>query len=195
MNDTTVSQFPSGRLVIGLLLASGALWAVLFFVTLPHLQHSAGGAAPFDLRWSGYRYEEAQAFLAAIGEHGRAYYLHPELILDTFFPPLYAVSRGLALWWLTIPGRSHDGAVPLRWRRALIALPVAELILDWGENACVAGMIWTWPELSPGLVLVASLATRLKLVAAASTEIALVALATVALLRWRKRRRAAGLTR
>jgi hypothetical protein len=171
------------------------LWAVLFFVTLPHLQRLAGGPAPFDLRWSGYGHKEAYAFLAAIGEQGRAYYFNPELVLDTVFPPLYAVSRALALWWLTMPGRLCDGATPSLWRRALIALPVAELILDWGENACIARMIWTWPELSPSLVLVASLATRLKLVAAALTEISLVALAAAALQRWRQRRRLTGLAR
>jgi hypothetical protein len=40
---------------------------------------------------------EARAFLQAIGERRRAYYAFPELTLDMFYPPLYAVSRGLAL--------------------------------------------------------------------------------------------------
>jgi hypothetical protein len=30
-----------------------------------------------------------------------------------FYPPLYAVSRGLALWWLTMPGRIGKAPVPL----------------------------------------------------------------------------------
>ena len=192
MNGTAAKPFPPGSLVIGLLVASGVLWAVLFFVTLPHLRDLAGGEAPFDLRWSGYSYEEARAFLAAIGGQGRAYYLNPELVLDAVFPPLCAASRALTLWWLTMPGRLHDGATRLGWRRALIALPIAELILDWAENAGIARMIWMWPELSPALVLVASLATRLKLVAAALTEISMVALAVAALLRWRQRGRATG---
>jgi hypothetical protein len=190
MSDKHIYRFPPGWLVIALLVASGVLWAVLFFVTLPHLRHLAGGAAPFDVRPSGYDYEEAHAFLAAIGAQGRAYYLNPELLLDTFFPPLYAVSRALALWWLTMPGRLRDGAILSGWRRTLIALPVVEAILDWGENACIAAMVWTWPDLSPGLVAVSSLATQLKLVAAALTEISMVVLAAAAMLRWRKLRRA-----
>jgi hypothetical protein len=185
-----VARFPSGRLVIALLVASGVLWAVLFFVTLPYLQLLAGGAAPFDIRSSGYSYDEAQAFLAALGERGRAYYLNPELVLDTFFAPLYAGSRAVALWWLTMPGRLRNGAIPSGWRWTLIALPVVEAILDWGENACIATMVWTWSDLSPGLVQAASLATRLKLAAAALTEVSMVVLAAVAVLRWRRLRRA-----
>jgi hypothetical protein len=189
MNVKNIGPFPSGWLVIGLLVASAVLWAVLFFVTLPHLQLLAGGAEPFDVRPWGYGYGGARAFLASIGEQGRAYYLNPELILDGFFPPLYAVSRALALWWLTMPGRWRAGATPVGWRRTLIALPLAEAILDWGENVCIATMLWRWPELSPGLVAVSSAATRLKLVAAALTEISMVVLAAAAVLRWCKLRR------
>jgi hypothetical protein len=53
---------------------------------------------PFDIRPLGYSYEEARSFLAATGEQGRAYYLSRQLILDTVYPPFYAVSRALALW-------------------------------------------------------------------------------------------------
>ena len=42
------------------------------------------------------------------GEQGRKYYVSPELVIDTLYPPLYAVSRGLALWWLTMPGRVRE---------------------------------------------------------------------------------------
>jgi len=62
------------------------------------LQALAEGAAPFDIRPLGYSYEEARSFLAATGEQGRAYYLSRQLILDTVYPPFYAVSRALALW-------------------------------------------------------------------------------------------------
>jgi hypothetical protein len=83
-----------GVLVAVLLVASGLLWAVLFFGTLAHLTRLADGLTPFDIRPWGYTYAEARAFLEAIGEQGRAYYASPELILDTVYPPLYAVSRG-----------------------------------------------------------------------------------------------------
>ena len=182
------TRFPSGRLVIVLLVASTVLWAVLFFVTLPHLQTLAGGAVPFDLRWSGYSLADAQALLAALGESGRAYYRNPELVLDAIFPALYAASRALALWWLTMPGRLRAGRVAPAWRAALVALPVLEAVLDWGENSGIVIMLGTWPDLSASLVQAASVATQLKLVAAALTELATVVLAVAVFARWRRRR-------
>ena len=176
----------SGWVVAALLAGNGVLWAVMFFGTLAHLQALAGGAAPFDIRPLGYGYEEARSFLEAIGEQGRAYYLHPQLILDTVYPPFYAVSRGLALWWLTMPGRLYDGAVPQRWRWTLVAMPVVMAICDGVENVCITKMLWSWPDLSPGLVQVSSLATRVKFIAGVFTEILMAALAIPALLRWRQ---------
>jgi hypothetical protein len=172
--------------VAALLAGNGVLWAVMFFGTLAHLQALAGGDAPFDIRPLGYSYKEARSFLDAIGEQGRAYYLHPQLILDTVYPPFYAVSRGLALWWLTMPGRLYDGAVPQRWRWTIVAMPVVMAICDGVENVCIAKMLWTWPELSPGLVQVSSLATRVKFLAGVFTEILMAALAIPVLLRWRR---------
>jgi hypothetical protein len=101
-------QFPSGFLVVVLLIASGLMWAMMFFGPLSHLTHLAGGLTPFDIRPRGYSYAEARAFLEAVGERGRAYYAIPELVIDTLYPPLYAFSRGLALWWLTMPGRVRE---------------------------------------------------------------------------------------
>lgn len=187
MSDNAARRFPSGRLVVVLLVASGVLWAVLGFITVPHLRQLAGGAAPFDLRWSGYSDEDARAFLAAIGESGRAYYLNPELVLDTIFPPLYAVSFALAFWWLTMPGRLWQGAVPLPLRWALVALSVVTAMLDGVENLSIARMIWAWPDLSAGVVRVGSLATQSKLMAATTAEILLVLLAAMAALRRMRR--------
>ena len=115
-SDMEAKQFPSGFLVAALLVASGLLWAVMFFGSLEHLTRLADGLLPFDIRPWGYSYAEARAFLAAIGELGRSYYANPELILDTLYPPLYAVSRGLALWWLTMPGRIRKAPVLLKIR-------------------------------------------------------------------------------
>ena len=113
---------------------------------LTHLSRLSGGMTPFDIRPWGYSYAEARAFLEAIGAEGRAYYASPELILDAFYPPLYAVSRGLALWWLTMPGRIRKAPVPLKVRRTLIAVPILMASLDVVENGCVAVKLWIWPR-------------------------------------------------
>jgi hypothetical protein len=186
-----VARFPSGFLVAALLVASGILWAVMFFGTLAHLKALAGGLVPFDVRPFGYSYEDARAFLSALGETGRAYYLNPELVLDAFYPPLYAVSRALALWWLTMPGRWRDGDTPPVWRWTLMAIPIVMALLDGCvENVSIAKMLRQSPDLSPGLVEVASLATRVKLVMGVLTEVAMAVLAAAAALRWFRLRRA-----
>ena len=180
----------SGWLVLVLLLASAALWAAIAFGTLPHLQSLAGGLAPFDVRPRGYSYAEARAFLQAAGPPGRAYYLDPELVFDSFFPPLYALSLALAMWWLTKPGRLCAGATPSVWRWTLVALPLVLAVIDGGvENVCIAKMLWQWPDLSPDLVRLASLATQLKSLLLALTAVAIVALAVAAAWRRQIRRR------
>jgi hypothetical protein len=189
-SNAALRQFPSGWLVAALLVASGLLWAVMFFGPLAQLSHLAGGAAPFDVRPFGYGYDEARVFLSAIGEQGRHYYGYRELPLDMTYPPLYAVSRGLALWWLTKPGRVRAAPLRRRWRAALVAIPVIMASLDVIENGCIARMLSTWPELSPGLVQVASLVTRAKIMTGALTELSMAVLAAL----WLKRRMAGAAT-
>jgi hypothetical protein len=155
----------------------------MFFGPLAHLADLADGMRPFDIRPAGYSYLDARAFLDAIGSEGRRYYASPELVIDTFYPPLYAVSRGLALWWLTMPGRVRDAPLPPKVRYALIAVPVVMASLDLIENGCIAMMLWTWPALSPGLVEISSFATRIKIAAGALTEVLMAVLAVVWLAR------------
>jgi hypothetical protein len=162
----------------------------MFFGPLAHLTHLAGGLTPFDIRPKGYSYAEARAFLEAIGEQGRGYYASPELVIDTLYLPLYAVSRGLALWWLTMPGRVREAPLPLKVRYALIAAPILMATLDLVENGCIAVMLWTWPDLSDGLVEVSSLATRVKIMAGVLTEALMGALAVLWMMRWVTQRRA-----
>ena len=181
--ETVFKQFPSGLLVCALLVASGLVWAVMFFGPLAHLSRLAEGVSPFDIRPMGYSYDEAYAFLNAIGEQGRRYYANRELLLDMFYPPLYATSRVLALWWLTMPGRLRDIPMPLSWRYALIAVPIIMAALDVAENGCIARMLQTRPDLSHDLVHVSSFATRIKMIAGVLTELLMAALATLWLVR------------
>jgi hypothetical protein len=182
--DTVLKRVPSGLFVAGLLVLSGLMWAVMFFGPLLHLTRLADGLTPFDIRPRGYSYLEARTFLEAIGEPGRSYYAIPELLIDTFYPPLYAFSRGLALWWLTMPGRVRDARLPLKFRYALIAVPIIMASLDLVENGCIAAMLWKWPDLSHGLIDVSSLATQLKIAAGLLTEILMGVLALIWLMRW-----------
>lgn len=186
----TAKRSPSGALIAALLVASGLVWALMFFGPLRHLRELAGGATPFDIRPGGYSYDDARLFLSAIGREGRDYYASPELLLDTFYPPLYALSRGLALWWLTMPGRVRAAPLPLGFRWALIAVPIAMASLDLFENLCIGAMLWTWPNLSATVVQLASLATRTKIACGALTELIMAVLALAWLGRLAMQRRA-----
>jgi hypothetical protein len=84
----------------------------------------------------------------------------------------------------------REAPVPLKVRYALIAVPVLMASLDLFENGCIAAMLWTWPDLSHGLVEVSSLATQLKIIAGVLTEVLMGVLAVIWLMRWGIRHRA-----
>jgi len=60
--------------------------------------------------------------------------------------------------------------------------------LDVVENACVAVMLWTWPDLSNAVVELSSFATQVKIIAGALTEMLMAGLAIVWLVRLFARR-------
>jgi hypothetical protein len=88
-----------------------------------------------------------------------------------------------------MPGRVREAPVPLKVRYALIAVPILMASLDLFENGCIALMLWTWPDLSHGLVEISSLATRVKIMAGVLTEALMGALALIWLMRWATWRR------
>jgi hypothetical protein len=184
----TAYRFPSGRLVLALLALSIALWAVMVFGTLAHLSAAAEGAQPFDLRPLGYSLGEARALLTMLGEAGRAYYAEVQLALDTVYPATYALSRALAILWLTMPGRLRaEPLVPaLRW--VLIVPPVAAAGFDYWENSLIAKMLAAGPTVSDDLVRMASMATQMKSIAGALAELTMVGFAFVVFVRRRRSR-------
>lgn len=179
-------RFPSGRLVLGLLAASIALWAAMVFGTLAHLSDVAEGAQPFDLRPLGYSIGEARTLLTMLGEAGRAYYTDVQLVLDTVYPAVYALSRALAVWWLTMPGRLRDAAVPTAVRGLLLLPPIVATAFDYRENTLIAKMLAAGPAVASEIVTGASLATQLKFVAGTIADLTMIGFAAIAYIRWRR---------
>ena len=136
-------------------LATG-VYAVMVFWSLPALQHAAGGAVPFDLRPTGYSAAQAQAFLRALPQADKTFYLDVQQRLDSVYPALLAVTLGLGAYLLS----------PASWglwrlTGAVFAVPGA--IFDYIENARVAALLAADPEtLDLHLVAAASHATVLK---------------------------------
>jgi hypothetical protein len=180
-------RFPSGRFVLGLLAVSIVLWAAMVFGTLAHLSAAAEGAQPFDLRPGGYSVGEARALLTMLGDAGRAYYADVQLALDTIYPATYALSRALAIWWLTMPGRLRAAPLALAIRWILLVPPVAAAGFDYWENSLIGKMLAAGPAVSDAVVQVASMTTQLKSVAGAVSELTMLIFAAVVFVRWRWR--------
>lgn len=133
--------------------AAMVVFAIMAIWTLPTIQTEAGGMLPFDVRPGGYSQTEAQAFLAALSDEGRALYLGIQHQLDTAYPALLAIFLGLALW---VSG-AH---LPIALRLLGIVAAVAGSAFDYVENARVA-LLLTAPvdQIDASLVTAASFAT------------------------------------
>ncbi len=155
-----------------------AVYATMLVWTLPAISAAAGGLAPFDLRPSGYSFEEAKAFLAALSPEGTALYRDVQHRLDTAYPALLAATLFFAIAALTPTGWGR-----WRWVLALTAIPGA--LFDYLENAAVAVMLDAGADrLTPEMVATASRWTAWK--ATATTVAMTLLLVLLAAWGWRK---------
>ena len=111
-----------------------AVYATMLVWTLPAITAAAGGLAPFDLRPSGYSFDDAKAFLTALSPEGKALYLNVQHKLDAAYPALLAATLFFAIAALTPKGWGG-----WRWVLALTAIPGA--LFDYLENAAVTVML------------------------------------------------------
>ena len=151
-----------------------AVYATILLWSLPIVAAAAGGQVPFDMRPGGYSFAEARAFLIALSEEGRDFYVTVQHRLDLAYPALIAATLFFAIAAL-VPARARPG----RWWVAAPALVIAAF--DYAENSAVAAMLAAGPAgLSPDLVAQASRWTVWK-----STLTAAVMTAVLVLLVWR----------
>ena len=154
--------------------ATIVIYLFMVLVTVPYIQGQAGGLAVFDARITGYAFEDAKAFLAALSAEGSAYYLGPQGWMDTVFPALFAATAYAALVVLLRPMLGGNG-------RFLAALAIVPAVLDWLENAAVAAMLRAGEAgLTPEMVVAASRWSVLKWFAYMVVIGALLVLAAIA---------------
>ena len=140
MREQAHSRSRAWRLVFWAGLAvTCAVYAAMLLWTLPEIRRAAGGQAPFDMRPLGYDAEAARTLLSALTAEGRSLYLGAQQQLDFVYPALLAATLSLALWRLAAPW-------PRAVRSALVALPVAAAVFDYGENARVRGLLQADPD-------------------------------------------------
>ena len=161
--------------------AMTGVYLAMVFWSLPAITAGAGGLLPFDLRATGYSFDQARAFLAATSDETRAFYLNVQQGLDMAFPALMAVTLVMAFRFL------FRGAV----RLVLSSLAVLAAGLDYLENAAVAVMLRAGADgLNEAMVAAASRWTVLK--SAIVTLVLIALLAGLAMAFLRRRRKGAG---
>lgn len=111
-----------------------AVYLTMVLWSLPYISAEANGLTPFDMRPTGYSFDEARAFLAALTEEGNAFYRDVQHTLDLFFPGLMAATLFFAIAAL-LPKRLG------RWRYVIAAPVILTAVFDWSENLAVAGML------------------------------------------------------
>ena len=136
-------------------------YAMMLVYSIPKLLGAADGLWLFDLRAMGYSIAEATRYLNTITPEGRLFYLEVQLMLDTFFPALLAVSLMITLYRL-MP------KLPV-----LYLFPLSGALFDYYENAAVGQMLLTTAP-DAGLVEMASLLTQLKFVSIAMSLLAIL---------------------
>ena len=92
-----------------------------------------------------------------MGEAGRDYYRAPQLILDSFYPLLFALTYANLLAVLLRKNFRSQ-----RWFALLYALPVCSAVCDWLENAATFTMLRQYPDISPAMAGAGSIFATLK---------------------------------
>lgn len=154
MVQTVLSRY-IGFVAVGCGLIATAIYMLMISVTLAHIE-AVSGQVPFDMRPLGYHLEDAAMLLETLGAEGRAYYLSYQILLDTFYPAMLALTLIATFSWF---GRGMPGSKLVRFG---IILSVGCALFDYLENIGIAAMIWSWPEVSLPLVYAASTATIVK---------------------------------
>ncbi len=127
-----------------------------FLKTLEERMNALAGQAigPIDLL-VGYTPAKIQQMVAAYGPEGRAIYARGELTTDIIYPVIYS---SLLCLILSLLFRNRPYA-PFRF---VNTLPLAILLLDLLENACIVYLLTDYPTTSVTVASLCSVITNLK---------------------------------
>lgn len=155
-------------------------YLVMIAWSLPNISMSAGGLVPFDMRPSGYSFEEAVTFLSAISDSGREFYLNTQHLLDSSYPALLAITLSVGLIKL----------LPRYWGWCLAAIAILAGCFDYLENAVVAEMLSISLErLTPELVTSGSNWTVAKSISTSVASLVLLIFLVMRSVVWMKNRK------
>lgn len=145
--------------------AAASVYLIMVLWSLPLITEAAQGLTPFDMRPLGYSAQDARAFLGALSDEGRQFYVDVQQKLDILYPALL----GLTL----ILGFQILFARP--WSSVLGVIALLGAAADYLENYLVAVMLTTpVTALEDNLVGLASFWTLSKSLSATVCFVALI---------------------
>ncbi len=154
----------SGRTLTVLYACCMALYLVLITISVPRLTEYAGGIPPLDMRALGFSTHDVSELFHALGPEGRTYYLTPQLLLDTFYPGLFAISYSLiTLRFIALLNLDylHLGRLSLNWK--LLAFPaLLGGLCDYIENLSTLALLQLYPRTPTSMVTIGSCANIVK---------------------------------
>ena len=146
-----LKRISSGKVALTFFMLTNVVYGAILGYSIPHVLSFSPDAILFDMSPMGYSFDQAVALLQALGVDGRNAYLAVQLPIDFVYPGLFAVSYAVLLTWVF--KNFTDQGSKLYW---LACVPVLAGLFDYLENVCIIMMINAFPDLSEGLVSVAS---------------------------------------
>jgi hypothetical protein len=123
---------------------------------IAELKSITGGVGILDMEVF-YTPEQAYAFLAAMGEAGRAFELTHIIPLDLLVPFFYALFLSTFISWIL----RHWLSAASPWHR-LNVIPVIGALFDYLENLGIIAMLLAWPMEMYSIAQITMAATLLK---------------------------------
>jgi hypothetical protein len=175
----------TGKKVLWLFIVTNLVYALMLFVTIPHVMEFSNGMKLLDMLPTGYNVEYVNNLWISLEEQGRWAYLYNQIPIDMIYPGLFALSYCLLLaYFFKKINKLHSPYVYLCW------LPIIAGLFDYLENIGIITMLLSYPDYSHNLVKASNIFTVVKSVTTSLYFIAL--LVVIILLGFRYLRRKEG---
>ena len=152
-----LQKYATGRVVLVLFILTTGIYLTMLLYSIPAVASFAPDMALFDLSPGGYTFDYAVELLETLGSEGRATYLTLQLPLDFIYPGLFAATYSLLLIWLFRRGSKARSKV-----HYFAVIPVFAGLFDYIENIFIIILLNSFPDISLGIVGLASVFTILK---------------------------------
>lgn len=152
-----LQKYAVGKTILILFIVTMSIYLTMIFYSIPLLQNFLLDLALFDLAPFGYSYDDAISLLDTLGTEGRSIYLTVQLPLDFLYPGLFAITYSLLLIWLMNKTGVADTKIIY-----MSLVPIFAGVFDYLENIFIIIMIYSFPDVLPITVELASIATILK---------------------------------